>query len=129
MAKEYQIVENVETFQLAFERVRKAQEKFSHYTQEQVDEMTKTAQYNDLLISRGQEKLAELKKDFSYTGQVEPTINYIFEKDYFLGDIIEIINEFGTGIAARITEIIESWDENGYTLVPTFSTEEVWKWV
>lgn len=83
------------------------------------------AQYNDLLISRGQEKLAELKKDFSYTGQVEPTINYIFEKDYFLGDIIEIINEFGTGIAARITEIIESWDENGYTLVPTFSTEEV----
>ena len=83
------------------------------------------AQYNDLLISRGQEKLAELKEVLSYNGQVEPTINYKFEYDYFLGDIIEIINEYGTGNAARITEIIESWDENGYTLVPTFNTQEV----
>ena len=83
------------------------------------------AEYNDLLISRGEEKLAELIKQIEFTGQVEPSTSYIFEKDYFLGDIIEIINEFGIGSAARITEVIESWDENGYTLVPTFSTQEV----
>lgn len=81
-------------------------------------------EYNNLLIARGQEKLAELKKEFNHTGQVEPSTNYIFEKDYFLGDIIEIINEYGSINAARITEVIESWDENGYTLVPTFKSEE-----
>lgn len=81
--------------------------------------------YKNLLKARGQEKLAELKKEISFTGQVEPSINYIFEIDYFLGDIIEIINEFGIGSAARITEVIEAWDENGHTMVPTFSTQEV----
>lgn len=81
--------------------------------------------YNQLLISRGEEKLAETPRKTSYTGQVEPTINYIYGTDYQLGDIIEIINEFGMASAARITEIIESWDENGYTVIPTFNTEEV----
>ena len=37
--KEYQIVENVETFEAALKRVRAAQEKFATYTQEQVDKI------------------------------------------------------------------------------------------
>lgn len=83
------------------------------------------SEYNQLLISRGQEKLAETPMKTSFTGQVEPSVNYIYGIDYQLGDIIEIINEFGIATAARITEIIESWDENGYTVIPTFNTEEV----
>lgn len=83
------------------------------------------SEYNQLLISRGQEKLAETPIKTSYSGQVEPNINYIYGTDYQLGDIVEIINEFGIAAAARITEIIESWDENGYTVIPTFNTEEV----
>jgi len=82
-------------------------------------------EYNALLVSRGQEKLAEAPMELNYTGQIEPTVNFIYGTDYELGDIIEIINEFGTANAARITEIIESWDENGHTIVPTFNTEEV----
>ena len=43
MSKSYETVDSVETFKSAFERVRKAQEKFATYTQEQVDEIFKFA--------------------------------------------------------------------------------------
>lgn len=81
-------------------------------------------EYNALLVSRGEESLAEAQMVESYTGEVEPNTSFIFGTDYQLGDIVEIENEFGTASAARITEIIESWDENGHTVVPTFNSEE-----
>lgn len=83
------------------------------------------AEYNALLVSRGEEKLAEAPMVETYTGEVEPNTSFIFDTDYQLGDIVEIENEFGTAAAARITEVIESWDENGHTVVPTFNSEEV----
>jgi len=43
MAKEYEIVENVESFKAAFERVKKAQAEFSKFPQEKVDEIFKAA--------------------------------------------------------------------------------------
>ena len=60
-----------------------------------------------------------------FAGTVEPDINYKYKKDYNLGDIVKIINEYGLSAKARITEVIESWDESGYTCIPTFDTEEV----
>lgn len=46
-------------------------------------------------------------------------------EDYFLGDVVQVINEYGISAAPRIVEIIESEDENGKSTVPTFSTWEV----
>lgn len=46
-------------------------------------------------------------------------------KDYFLGDIVQVINAYGIRAMPRIIEIIESEDENGASTVPTFSTWEV----
>ena len=43
MAKEYQIVDSVESFEAALNRVRAAQKKFATYTQEQVDAIFKAA--------------------------------------------------------------------------------------
>ena len=51
--------------------------------------------------------------------------NYVLNKDYFLGDIVQVINEYGISATPRIIEIIESEDENGTSVVPTFSTWEV----
>lgn len=81
-------------------------------------------EYNALLVSRGQEKLAEAPMVENYTGEVEPNTSFIFGTDYQLGDIVEIKNEFGAAAAARITEVIESWDENGHTVIPTFNSKE-----
>ena len=43
MNKEYKIVDSVESLKDAFERVRKAQETFATYSQEQVDKIFKAA--------------------------------------------------------------------------------------
>jgi len=82
MAKEYQIVENVETFQLAFERVRKAQEKFSHYTQEQVDEIFKAAA---MAANQARIPLAKMAVEETGMGVVEDKViknNYAAEYIY-----------------------------------------------
>lgn len=83
------------------------------------------AEYNTLLISKGEEQLAEATALESYSGEVEPNTGYIYGTDYHLGDIVETINEYGQAQACRITEIIESWDENGYSAIPTFDSKEV----
>ena len=60
----------------------------------------------------------------SFEGEVEASVNYTYKEDYFLGDIIQIENEFGIKAAPRIVEIIECMDENGYSMTPTFDSQE-----
>lgn len=50
---------------------------------------------------------------------------YVLNRDYFLGDLVQIENEKGIKAAPRITEIIYAEDENGSSVVPTFSEWEV----
>lgn len=81
-------------------------------------------EYNNLLAERGNEALASAIISDSFEGEVEPSVNYNYKQDYFLGDIIQIENEYGITAAPRITEIIESADDNGYSMIPTFSNQE-----
>ncbi len=84
-----------------------------------------TTEYNKLLIERGNEKIAEKTFIESYSGEVETTLTYKYKEDYSLGDTVQIVNEYGMETAPRIIEIIESENENGYRVVPTFGTWEV----
>lgn len=84
-----------------------------------------TDEYNALLAETGNEALAKAMATESFNGSIEPNTNYIFGKDYFLGDIVNIKNEYGISAKVRIIEVIESWDENGYSCIPTFDAEEV----
>lgn len=84
-----------------------------------------TAEYNVLLSAKGKEALAETIIKQSFAGTVEPSVNYTFGTDYNLGDIVQITNEYGITAPARITEVIESWSDTGYSCIPTFSSEEV----
>lgn len=76
--------------------------------------------YTENLKSVGNEKMAEYVSVTSFTGDVIVGINYKYKEDYNLGDIVNILNEYGMSVNARITEIIESRDDNGYTMEPTF---------
>lgn len=82
-------------------------------------EITPTA-YQELLEQAGAEKLAETGITTEFSGEVLPDANFIYGVDYFLGDTVQIENDYGISKAARITEIIESEDENGPTVIPTF---------
>lgn len=82
-------------------------------------EITAT-EYNKMLVSRGEETLAEHAITTMFDGNVNNTVNFILGVDYFLGDIVQIETDYGIALPARITEIIEADDVNGKSLIPTF---------
>lgn len=77
--------------------------------------------YSKLLLERGNERMAENSYIEEYSGEIETTRTYVYKKDFDLGDIVQIEDEDGLRTAPRITEIIESENENGYRIVPTYS--------
>lgn len=83
-------------------------------------EVTET-EYNNMLIEKGNESLAELQKVVTFEGEVDATRNYVLNRDFYLGDLVQAINNYGISKRTRIIEIIEADDENGETIVPTFS--------
>lgn len=76
--------------------------------------------YIESLKNTGYEELSTHKQISTFTGEVIVGMNYTYKQDYNLGDIVSITNEYGISINARISEIIESQEENGYTMQPTF---------
>lgn len=82
-------------------------------------------EYTELLIQEGEEKLSELQLTTSFSGEIDSTINYVFNQDYFLGDIVQVENDYGIRAKTRIIEIIESEDDTGSSIIPTFSEMEV----
>lgn len=80
-------------------------------------------QYYSQLTEKGNETLAETTKSSSFSGEVIE-YQYTYGKDYLLGDIVEIVNEYGMSAVSRITEVIESEDESGIYTIPTFSAWE-----
>lgn len=82
--------------------------------------------YEDQLITEGQEVLSENKVLKAFEGEVIADYTYIYGEDYFLGDIVQVINEYGLKSSARIVEVIESIDdEGGHSVIPTFEYMEV----
>lgn len=81
--------------------------------------------YSVYLLNRGYEKLSEYGKVTSFEGTVEPDVTFKYKKDYFLGDEVTVENEFGISVTARIVEVVEVNDDNGYSVEPKFEYLEV----
>lgn len=79
-------------------------------------------EYIALLRQRGKEKLAENIDITSFEGEVEATTMFVYGEDFFIGDIVQIANEYGHETTARIIELVTSDDESGSSVYPTFST-------
>lgn len=89
--------------------------------QSEVNEVKLTdAQYNALLDQRGSEKLAENVYTKIFTGEIEPTKTFIYDKDFYKGDVVQIVNEYGMESKARVSEVVIVQDTNGYSMYPTF---------
>jgi hypothetical protein len=78
------------------------------------------ATYENLLKEDGTQQLAALIATKNIDGEIAPAYNFELGRDYFLGDIVQIANEYGYSMQPRIIEVIESWAPEGYTCVPTF---------
>lgn len=79
-----------------------------------------TIDYDAVLSTRGAEALAEYGIVESFEGEVEPHYSYKYGVDYCLGDIVQVVNEYGVSSSVRITEVIETFDQDGYSIIPTF---------
>lgn len=76
--------------------------------------------YETWLLADGYEKMAEYGETVSFSGTIEPHTTFELGVDYDLGDIVTVENSFGISAEARITEVIEAEDDNGYTCLPTY---------
>lgn len=81
-------------------------------------------EYYAKLSQRGNEKLNECTVITNFESQIEPQATYKYKQDYDLGNIVTTENQYGIRNNPRITEIIESWDENSYTIIPKFEEKE-----
>ena len=102
MSKKYEIVDSVETFEEAFKRVKMAQEKFSTYTQEQVDKIFKAAA---IAANEARIPLAKIAVEETGMGVVEDKVI----KNHFASEYIynKYKNEQTCGV-------VEESDSYGY---------------
>lgn len=77
------------------------------------------ATYNALLDQRGAVDLFDKRIYDAFDAQIDPTINYIYNDDYSMGDIMQIENEYGIAGKVRIKEYIFSEDKAGPKMYPT----------
>ena len=94
-------------------------------TSTDTDPAPTTSEYRAILANLGKEALAENSVVESFEGEVDTENMYQYKVHYELGDIVTLRNEYGISADARITEIIETWDSEGYTFEPKFEYMEV----
>lgn len=82
-------------------------------------------EYATILRQRGKEKLFETGIIEGLSGEVDTTLQFIYRRDWDLGDLVSVENEYGMTATARILEVIEVDDESGYKVTPTFSEWEM----
>lgn len=89
------------------------------YKDENDEEQTYTdAVYKSMLDAKGKQDIAPLVKTETFDGVIDATNgNYIYGRDFFLGDIVTVQNnDIGKYINVRISEALEYQDENGYNV-------------
>lgn len=79
------------------------------------------AQYNNQLSQRGVQQLTSYPIVKQFDGKVEASQLFIYNRDFYMGDIVQIENEFGIEGTARITEFIYSDSRSGVEMYPTFT--------
>lgn len=87
-------------------------------------EQLSAEEYNTLLVQRGIISLLESQPVSFFDGKVDPTTNYVYGVDFFLGDIVQIENEYGLRGVSRVTEVIFSEDLSGRNIYPSFEMIE-----
>lgn len=81
-----------------------------------------TSEYNEQLKQRGVENLTDYGSVVSFDGEVEATRMFKYGTDFYIGDIVQIANEYGHEGTAYISEFIMSQSESGISMYPTFKT-------
>lgn len=86
------------------------------------DRTLSDAEYYAQLSARGTENLSEYTESVAFEGEVEATRLFVYGEDFFVGDIVQIADEYGHENVAYISELVISQSEEGISIHPTFET-------
>lgn len=86
-----------------------------------VDQISKI---NAILNQKGLEALAETSIDEAFEAEIDATRQFVHGEHFELGDIVQVEDVLGFSRKVRVSEVMRSWDTNGYTMTPTFVTME-----
>lgn len=90
---------------------------------EHADKTLSDEEYMANLEQRGNEKLSECVIEESYSGEIRTDSDtiFVYGRDYNLGDTVSVQDEeLGLSIKATVTEMMVTYDSNGYSYEPTF---------
>lgn len=76
----------------------------------------------DALIQRGNEQLSATRTSQLFDGEISQNSQYVYGRDYNMGDLVEMQNIDGVANQMRITEQIFICDNQGYRSYPTLTT-------
>lgn len=74
-----------------------------------------------LLDKKGNDALKEHNVKRTFDGEYETTRMFKYKRDFFMGDTLQVANEYGMEAPCRITEFIYSQDSGGKKSYPTFT--------
>lgn len=86
------------------------------------DRILSDAEYTEQLKSRGTKDLAGHIATTAFEGEVEATRLFKYGEDFFIGDIVQIANEYGNKGTAYISELIISNSKDELLIYPTFKS-------
>ena len=82
------------------------------------------ADYLEQLRQRGKEKLAENVDVVAFEGEADVSNMFTYGVDFFMGDIVQIADEYGHETKSRMVELVSSESEEGMSAYPTFAYVE-----
>jgi hypothetical protein len=75
------------------------------------------------LPERGKQKLAEMKEIHSFDSEIMTDGPFRYKEDWDLGDVVTVRNSsWNMTLDARITEVVEIYEPNGFRLEATFGS-------
>ena len=84
------------------------------------DGIQSEADYLGLLQAIASDAANAAEQTESFGGDVLPGGQFVYRKDYFMGDTVTVRNAYGITGTAVVSEIVETEDESGYRLIPVF---------
>ena len=58
----------------------------------------------------------------TFEGEVESTQLYVYGEDFFIGDIVQVVNEYEVEAKTRVVEVVTSQTLEENKIYPTFET-------
>lgn len=72
------------------------------------------------LDQSGRDELNDKKIEKAFEGELETTRMFIYDRDFFVGDVVQVANEYGMESPARMTEYTWEISSSGTNNHPTF---------